>query len=247
MNRSIGSILFLSSFLFALTSTLNAQVNAVQYGKNRVQYQKFKWKYYQTENFNTYFSQDGLEIAKYAAQVAEKELPTIEEFVEYGLQRRANIVVYNSFDELQQSNIGIGIDWQQSGGITKLVNNKMPVYFDGNKNNLRKQIRQGIASVLVQNLLFGDDLGEFAANQTLLDLPKWLTDGYIHYVAENWSTELDDQLKSALLSGDYNNFYQLAFDKPLLAGHAFWYYFGNKYGKSKTTYVVLGSNLSQLE
>ncbi|MER3471163.1 MAG: hypothetical protein C4330_07485 [Chitinophagaceae bacterium] len=234
----MGSILFLSSFLFALTSTLNAQVNAVQYGKNRVQYQKFKWKYYQTENFNTYFSQDGLEIAKYAAQVAEKELPTIEEFVEYGLQRRANIVVYNSFDELQQSNIGIGIDWQQSGGITKLVNNKMPVYFDGNKNNLRKQIRQGIASVLVQNLLFGDDLGEFAANQTLLDLPKWLTDGYIHYVAENWSTELDDQLKSALLSGDYNNFYQLAFDKPLLAGHAFWYYFGNKYGKSKTTYML---------
>ncbi|HKZ66676.1 MAG TPA: hypothetical protein VJ111_09990, partial [Chitinophagaceae bacterium] len=38
----------------------NAQVNTVEFGKNRVQYQKFKWKYYQTENFNTYFSQDGL-------------------------------------------------------------------------------------------------------------------------------------------------------------------------------------------
>ncbi|MBI1342952.1 MAG: hypothetical protein GC171_08465 [Terrimonas sp.] len=215
-----------------------AQVSSVEFGKNRVQYQKFKWKYYQTNNFNTYFSQDGLAIGKYVAQVAEKELPLLEEFMEYGLQRRTNIVVYNNFDELQQSNIGLGIDWQNTGGVTKLVNNKMLVFFDGNHNNLRKQIRQGIAKVILQNVLFGDDLGEFAANQALLDLPEWLTDGYIEYAAEEWNTELDGELKSAILSGRYKNFYQLAFEKPLLAGHAFWKYIGDKFGKSKTTYML---------
>src|SRR4030095_7587926 len=105
-------------------------------------YKKFYWKYYQTDNFNTYFTQDGLELGKYVAQVAEKELPGLEEFIEYGLQRRANIAVYNSFDDMQQSNIGLGIDWQGTGGITKLVNNKMLVYYDGNHENLRRQIRQ---------------------------------------------------------------------------------------------------------
>ncbi len=229
--------------LLVLSYYGHAQVNAVEFGKNRVQYQKFKWKYYQTENFNTYFSQDGLELGKYVAQVAEKELPQLEDFIEYGLQRRANVVVYNSFDEMQQSNIGLGIDWQNTGGVTKLVNNKMLVYFDGNHESLRKQIRQGIAGVLVANVLFGDDLGEMAANQTLLDLPKWLTDGYIEYAGEEWSPELDDKLKSAMLSGDYNNFYQFAFAKPLLAGHAFWYYIGNKYGKSKTTYLLYLSRI----
>ena len=69
-----------------------AQVNTVEFGKNRVQYQKFSWKYYQTDNFNTYFSQDGLGLGKYVAQVAELELNSIEEFVEYGSQRRINIV-----------------------------------------------------------------------------------------------------------------------------------------------------------
>ncbi|GAA4322255.1 hypothetical protein GCM10023184_08520 [Flaviaesturariibacter amylovorans] len=221
-----------------LSLAAGAQVNAVEFGKNRVQFKKFKWKYYQTENFNSYFSQNGLELGKYVAQIAEKELPQIEEFVEYGLQRRANIVVYNNFEDMQQSNIGLGIDWQATGGVTRLVNNKMLVYYDANKNNLRRQIRQGIAQVLVQNLLFGDDLGEFAANQTLLDLPKWLTDGYVAYVAEPWNTELDDQLKSALMSGNYNNFYQLAFEKPQLAGHAFWYYIANKYGANKPTYLL---------
>ena len=139
---------------------------------------------------------------------------------------------------MQQSNIGQGIDWQNTGGVTKLVNNKMVVYFNGDHNNLRKQVREGIARVLTENILFGDDLGEFAGNQALLDLPQWLTDGYIAYAGENWSTALDDDLKSEMLSGKYHNFYQFAFEKPLLAGHAFWYYIEEKYKRENVTYFL---------
>jgi len=82
MKKVLSLIACLSIFASVETA---AQVNTVEFGKNRVQYQKFKWKYYQTENFNSYFSQDGLGLGKYVAQIAEAELPTIEEFVEYGL------------------------------------------------------------------------------------------------------------------------------------------------------------------
>src|SRR5580765_3292338 len=159
-NMSKFRIIF-TSLCFVLLGSLklSAQVNTVEYGKNRVQYKKFKWQYYQTKNFNCYFNQNGQELAKYVAQIAEKELHSIETFVEYSLQRRANIIIYNNFNDLQQSNIGIGIDWQNTGGVTKLVNNKMIVYFNGDHNNLRKQIREGIARILTDNLLFGDDLG----------------------------------------------------------------------------------------
>src|SRR5450432_3401291 len=139
---------------------------------------------------------------------------------------------------MEQSNIGLETDWQSNGGTTTLVNNKMVIYYTDDHAKLRIQIRQGIARVLLENILFGDDLGEFAANQTLLDLPQWLTDGYINYVAQNWNTELDDQLKSAILSGRYTNFYNLAFEKPDLAGRAFWYYFANRYKKENVTYFL---------
>src|SRR5674476_798954 len=116
-------IIFTSLCIVLLGSyTTSAQVNAVEFGKNRVQYKKFKWQYYQTTNFNTYFNQNGQELAKFVAQVAEEELPGIETFTEYSLQRRANIVVYNEFADLQQSNIGLGVDWQTTSGGTKLVN-----------------------------------------------------------------------------------------------------------------------------
>jgi hypothetical protein len=215
-----------------------AQVNAVEFGKNRVQHKKLVWKFHQSPNFNTYTSQGGVELGKFVAQVAEQELGAIENFVEYALQRRANIIVYSNYDDYKSSNIGLGSDWQSAGGLTKLVNNKIVVYFDGNHANLKRQIKEGIAKVLSDNLLFGEDIGEFASNQALLDLPKWMLDGYVLYAAENWSVEKDDALKSAMLSGRYNTFYQFAFDKPTLAGHAFWNFISVKYRKENITYLL---------
>lgn len=224
------SILMLAS-LFS-----SAQVNSVLFGRNRLQFNKFKWQYYQTKNFNVYFYDNGQELAKFVAQSAEKELPQIEKATEYSLQRRANIILYNEFAHMKQTNIGLETDVIRTGGTTKFVNNKMVVYFDANHANLRRQVREGIAQIITQNLLFGDDIGEVAGNQTLLDLPKWLTDGYVAYIGENWSTDLDDQLKSELLSGNYNKFSSLSFAQPLLAGHAFWYFIEEKYKKENVTY-----------
>ncbi len=231
------SRIILISILFILPSLIGiAQVNSVLFGRNRLQFSKFNWQYYQTKNFNVYFYDNGQELAKYVAQLAEKELPQIEAATEYSLQRRANIILYNQYADMQQTNIGLETDILRTGGITKLVNNKMLVYFDANHANLKRQVREGISQVITQILLFGDDIGEVAGNQTLLDLPAWLTDGYIAYIGENWSAELDDDLKSELLSGNYNKFSSLAFERPLLAGHAFWYFIEEKYKKENVTY-----------
>ncbi|MFP5039520.1 hypothetical protein [Parasediminibacterium sp. JCM 36343] len=224
--------------LFVFPFSLLAQVNTVTFGKNRLQFKKLRWKFYQTANFNVYVHQGGTELGKFAALVAEEELPSIETAVEYSLQKRTDIVVYNSYDDYKQSNIGLGNDWQSAGGLTTLVNNKMVLYFDGNHTHLKQQIRQGLAKVLNDNLMFGEDVGDFASNQALLDLPKWLTDGYVAYTAEPWNTTLDDELKEDILSGNYNKFYKYAFKKPLLAGHAFWFYIAEKYKPENVTYFL---------
>src|SRR3954466_11329538 len=244
-----GRISGLLLIAFTLCTHAYSQVSTVEFGKNRVQYKKFKWQYYQTANFNVYFEENGMPLGKYVVQLAEQELPSIEKFVEYGLQRRANLIVYNHFNDLEQSNIGLALDWQTTGGTTKLVNNKMIVSYNANHNDLKRQVREGIAKILVDNILFGDDIGEFASNQALLDLPQWLTDGYVEYVAEPWSTARDEALRNAILSGDYNNFYQFAFDKSTLAGHSFWYYIAEKYKPENVTYFLylarLYKNLNQ--
>jgi hypothetical protein len=217
---------------------LSAQVNAVEFGKNKIQYKKFKWKFYEGENFITYVNQGGTELGKFISQMAEDELQEIENFMESGIQGKVNIICYNSYDEYKQSNVGHGLTLQNANGVTILPNNKMVVYFDGNHSNLKNQIRHGIAQVILNNLLFGSDIGEVAGNQALLDLPKWITDGYISYAAERWNTEKDDDLRNAMLDGDYKSFYHFAFAQPNLAGHSFWYYIAEKYKPESVTYFL---------
>ena len=140
--------------LFSISrSEIFAQVNSVTFGKNRVQFKKLKWQYYQTENFNVYFYANGQELAKYAIQVAEKELPKIETEAEYSLQRRANIILYNNYSDFEQTNIGLDAEIINTGGTTKLVNNKMLLFFDGNHDHLKIKIREGIADIITQNVL----------------------------------------------------------------------------------------------
>ena len=96
MDMQVNSLRLVFSFLIiaaGLPFLSHAQVNTVDYGKNRIQYKKFDWKFYQSPNFNTYFNQGGLELAKFVAQVAEDELPSVQSAVEYSLQRSANIIV----------------------------------------------------------------------------------------------------------------------------------------------------------
>lgn len=229
-------IILIALFLTGFTTSLTAQVNAVQFGKNKLQFDKRKWYYFQSENFNVYYYEGGEALAKFTIQIAEKELEDIETAAEYRLYKRANIILYNTYSDFQQTNIGQDAGILQTDGMTKLVNNKMPVYYDANHYNLKRQIRQGIANVITQNILFGEDIGEIAGNKAFLDLPQWLIDGYVSYLGENWSTELDNAYKNEILSGNYKNFNHFAFQHPRLAGHAFWYYVEEKYKKENVTY-----------
>jgi hypothetical protein len=230
------TFLFLAPALLGLSAY--TQVSSVEFGKNRIQYRKYNWRYYQTPNFNVHFNDGGLELAKFVLQIAEEELGQIESFTETGLQRRANIVVYNSYDDMQATNIGLVNNIPDVGGLTRLVNNKMLIYFNANHADLRRQIREGITKILVDNRLMGDNIGEIAGNTALLDLPQWLSDGYVTYTAEPWSVQMDDKLKNALLAKDYKNFYQFAYKDPVLAGHAFWNYIANNYKKDNVTYFM---------
>ena len=78
-----SSSLFLRFTLLLLTvvsvAETMAQVSSVQFGKNRIQYRKYNWRFYQTDNFNIHFTEGGLELAKYVLQVAEEELPQLEQ------------------------------------------------------------------------------------------------------------------------------------------------------------------------
>jgi WD40 repeat protein len=223
---------------FSVCLSANAQGIQTEFGKNRIQYTKFYWSEYESPNFMIYFHQTGRELGQFTALTAEQELQGIQTLLEYSLNARIDILVYTDLNMLKQSNIGNDEVFRNTGGTTKIVDSKMFVYFDGNHEHLRKSIRQGIAQVLVQQMLFGDDIQEIMQNAVLLHLPQWFTDGLIDYTAEDWSVQTDNEMRTYFANEKPTSFEQMLATNPRLAGRSMWYFIAQNYGKSTVSNML---------
>ena len=225
---------FLLVLLCFSTEIVSQSINT-DFGKNRVQYHDdFKyWNRYETQNFITYWYGKARNIAEPVIQMAELDHDDIQNVMEHRTNNKIEIIVYTDVSDLKQSNIGLEEIFYSNSGETKIVGNKMFVYFDGNHNNLRQQIREGIASVYLNSMLFGDDFQEMVQNAVLLDLPEWYKKGIISYNGSYWDHLKDDELRDIFFKDEkYKNFEKLSEDFPKIAGHSMWFFIDQTYGKS---------------
>jgi hypothetical protein len=200
------------------------------FGQNRVQYKDFTWSFYETDRFAVYFYLGGQDLGKFTIVDAAKELDDLEEKLEYRMNDRIEILVYNNLDDLKQSNIGYGVEINNTGGLTKIIGDKMFIYFNGSHVHLREQIREGISGIFLQNMLFGGSIGEAVQNAVLLKMPAWFKDGLTAYMSNNWSTANDNELRDGILSGKYRKLNKLTGEDARFAGQAVWHYIALKYG-----------------
>lgn len=232
--------LFYTLLLFLAFQQTFAQGTQVEFGKNRVQYRHDfdEWMQYESDNFITYWYGEGRNVGQAAVQLAELDFESIQNILEHRMNDKIEIIVYTDLTDLKQTNIGSEEAFVNTGGQTKIVGNKMFVYFDGNHQHLRRQIREGIATVYLNAMLFGSNLQEIVQNAVLLSLPEWYKQGLISYVSEDWNTDMDNQLRDAVLLHKFKDFKAFAEANPRLAGHSMWYYISQTYGKSSVSNLL---------
>lgn len=233
--------------LLLLTGTvLAAQTSQVTFGKNRVQYHDdFQdWSQYESDNFITYWYGQGRNVGQAVVMLAEEEFPYIQNMLEHRMNEKVRLIVYADVTDLKQSNIGSDEVFTLSNGQTagrstayisatqtRFLGNKAFVYFNGDHNDLRRQVREAIASVYIEHMLYGSSVQEVVQNAVLMNLPIWFKQGLVAYLGDPWNTNLDDQLRQLIQSGEYDDFRELADDYPRLAGHAFWFYVAQTFGE----------------
>ena len=86
-----------------IASTVSAQ--ETYFGKNKVRYKDFNWKYIQSKHFDIYYYEDAYPTAKFAATVLEASYKEISKELNYELQDRVPIFIYNSHNDFQQTNV----------------------------------------------------------------------------------------------------------------------------------------------
>ncbi len=226
--------------LLAVSVGAWAQGTQTTFGKNRVQYHTDfdEWSQYESDNFITYWYGEARNIGQAVVMIAEQDFQDIQGLLEHRINDKIQIIVYTDLTDLKQSNIGSEETFTNVGGQTKIAGNKIFVYFDGNHNHLRQQVREGIASVYLDAMLFGANLQEIVQNAVMMNLPPWFKDGLASYAGEEWNSELDNQLRDILASGKFENFDRFAEEYPKLAGHSLWHFIAENFGKSTVSNLL---------
>jgi hypothetical protein len=218
----------------------------MKFGKNRVQYREFLWTYYKFDDFDVYFYLNGRELAETTAKYAIDQLPEMERKLQITLDDKIQFIVYNNLSDLKQSNIGLAnYERYNTGGVTHIIGGKVFLYFDGNIRNFERQIRAGIAEVLVNQIFYGSSVGSQMKNNFLFTLPEWYKNGLLSFLSEDWNTEIDGRVRDGILSGRYDKFNRLEGEDALYAGHALWKYIHHKYGSSAITDIVAMTQIAR--
>lgn len=239
MTRTYFIIVLLNASLL----TMHAQFyngHQMSFGKNRVQHNDFYWSYYRFEKFDTYFNQDGYPLAQYVADYADKAITRYEKFFDYNLDKRIIFIIYNKLSDFRQGNIGLitgDVDYN-IGGVTTISKNKVFIYFEGDYRKFDEQINAAVVKVLMQEMLFGNELKDNLANAALINLPQWYEKGLISYLSNNWDFEIENRVKDGIQSKKFKKFNRLEGDDAKYAGHAFWKYIADTYSESLIPNIV---------
>jgi Tol biopolymer transport system component len=235
INKSVRRLII---FIFVLLTHLAANgqfYNGMQmtFGKNRVQYYDYFWSFYRFNDFDCYYKEDGSDLARFTANYAIKKLKDVEEYFDYTLNKRMIFIIYNKQAEYQQSNIGLvtlSDEDYNTGGYSRIIKNKVSLYYEGDHIAYEKQIAASIVQVIVSEMISGAETRDRTTSSSSFSIPDWYMNGLINYVAFGWDYNTENIVKDGFKSGKYKNISHLEYDDATYAGMSFWRFIAKQYG-----------------
>ncbi len=208
------------------------------FGKNRVQFKDFDWRMKSSPNFEIYYYDYGSGVSDYAILYAEAEFNRIADLLGFNPSVKTRLMIYNSLTDLQQSNIGLDNENRSVGGQTDFVKPKIEIPFTGNLYDFKQELSFGIAQVFIIEMMFGGSIREMLQNAVLMSLPDWFTTGMAAYVAEGWSSEMDDYMRNAISHRKLRKPHRLDGPEAKLVGQSIWNFIALKYGEANIASIL---------
>lgn len=218
--------------------TLPAQLTKASFGKNRLQYKEFNWRYYSTSNFDIYFYDDGQELAKLTATHMEDEYDRITDLLGYAPYSKTKIFLYNSLADLQQSNVAANSNPFTVGGQTNFVKSQVEIAFPGTLHEFKQELVLRVSHMLLMDMMFGGSLSDIFQNTYLMTLPEWFLEGAARYVAYGWGIQMDDFIRDEFKDGKAPKLSKLQGLEAALAGQSVWNFIAEEYGKSNISNIL---------
>jgi len=172
------------------------------FGKNKVQYKSFDWHFIQTENFDIYYYKGEYPLAKFAADVLEDAYLKVKEELRYDLGKKIPVILYNSPNDFQQTNVIPILIEESVGGFTESFKTRIVVPFTGSFEDFRHVLHHELTHAVTYDMLYGNMVNSIFSRQYLFQLPLWFAEGYAEYSSRGgWDIQADMVLRDATING----------------------------------------------
>ncbi len=221
--------------LIVLAVTLVAAVpgQGQYFGKNKVQYEIFNWQYIQSEHFDVYYTDGGKYIAEFTAEIAEQAYKRLKKDFRYNLVDRITMLIYNSHNDFEQTNVDLSPPEESVGGFTEFFKNRVVLPYEGDWEKFRHVIHHELTHAVMMQMMYGAGVQSIITGMARLRPPLWLIEGLAEYESRGWDTESDMYLRDAALNGYVPNVDMLYGFMAYKGGQSVLNYLAEKYGNEK--------------
>ncbi|HET9136156.1 MAG TPA: biopolymer transporter Tol [Candidatus Kapabacteria bacterium] len=219
--------------LLTLCAGSSVFAQSTNFGKNKVQYSPFHWRYIQSPHFDIYFYDGGEELAAFTAERAEIALVSIEHDLRYDLGNRVSILIYNSHNDFQQTNAVGEYLPEGVGGVTELFKNRVILPFEGNYELFRHVIHHELVHAVINDMFTGGNAQSLLMGSGFM-IPSWMNEGLAEYESlHGLDGETDMFMRDATLSDAIPSLSRLGGYVQYRVGQTMYWYIADKYGPEK--------------
>ena len=199
--------------------------------RTRIQYQKFTWKFYASQNFEVYYIGKNEALALKTIQMLESDFSKITEVLSYTPFQKTKVFVYPSQSEYLQSNSGISLNNAEEVKEENLSKFRIEISFSENQEIFRKQLIREVANVYVHDMLFGGSIKDALQNSLLMSLPEWYLSGISAFIAEGDSPEMNQYMYQVVSSNKVRKPSMAKGQEAEWLGQSIWNYINKTYGR----------------
>ncbi len=211
-----------------------------QFGQNIVQYDDLNWNYIKSPHFDIYYYGPGLTHAEFVASEAEKAHENISSRMMGNLTHRVSIIIYNSHNDFQQTNVIDGYMYEGIGGVTELFKNRVVIPFDGSHKEFQHVIHHELVHAFINDRIYGGSLQSLLNSSIKFVIPNWMGEGLAEYLASGWDTNSDMWMRDlAINGGELPDIERLTGYLAYRGGQSVWKFITEKWGEESISEIFI--------
>ncbi len=207
---------------------------AQYFGKNKVVYEDFDFRIYETPHFEIYHYLDNEAEIRQFAQLCERWYARHQEIFRDTLPGKSPIILYNNHADFQQTTVIQQLISVGTGGVTEGIRQRVVMPVSPASAETNHVLGHEMVHVFQYNLMLNNDSLQ-GGRQNSRSMPLWMIEGLSEYLSigsRHVQTAL--WMRDAVKHDNIPTMNEMTRDPqnyfPYRYGHAFWAYFAGVYG-----------------